>query len=73
VPSALALTAANKHDEAAGVTLEVVRSGRLAPVDSRRAREIVLAVAERGVPEAAELAEACQAACGDSGSGPALP
>jgi hypothetical protein len=44
---ALALTAANKHDEAAGVTLEAIRSGRLAPVDGRRAREIVLAVAER--------------------------
>jgi hypothetical protein len=42
-------------------------------VDGRRAREIVLAVAERGVPEAAELAEAYQAACGDGGSRPALP
>ena len=69
---ALALTAADKHDEAAGVTLEAIRSGRLAPVDGRRAREIVLAVAERGVPEAAELSEAYQAACGD-GSRPALP
>jgi hypothetical protein len=66
---ALALTAAGKHDEAAGVTLEAIRSGRLAPVDGRRAREIVLAVAGRDVPEAAELAEACQAAC----SRPALP
>jgi transcriptional regulator with XRE-family HTH domain len=70
---ALALTAAGKHDEAAGVTLEAIRSGRLAPVDSRRAREIVLAVSERGVPEAAELSEAYQAACGDGGSRPALP
>jgi tetratricopeptide (TPR) repeat protein len=70
---ALALTGAGKHDEAAGVTLEAIRSGRLAPVDDRRAREIVLAVAERGVPEAAELAEAYQAACGDGGSRPALP
>jgi len=69
---ALALTAADKHDEAAGVTLKAIRSGRLAPVDGRRAREIVLAVAERGVPEAAELTEAYQAACGD-GSRPALP
>ena len=34
--------------------------------------EIVLAVAERGVPEAAELTETYQAACGD-GSHPALP
>jgi hypothetical protein len=70
---ALALTATDKHDEAAGVTLEAIQSGRLAPVDDRRAREIVLAVAERGVPEAAELAEAYQAACGDGGSRPALP
>jgi transcriptional regulator with XRE-family HTH domain len=70
---ALALTGAGKHDEAAGVTLEAIRSGRLAPVDGRRAREIVLAVAERGVPEAAELAEAYQAACGDGGGRPALP
>jgi hypothetical protein len=70
---ALALTAADKYDEAAGMTLEAIRSGRLAPVDGRRAREIVLAVAERGVPEAAELTEAYQAACGDGGSRPALP
>jgi hypothetical protein len=70
---ALALTAADKHDEAAGMTLEAIRSGRLAPVDGRRPREIVLAVAERGVPEAAELTEAYQAACGDGGSRPALP
>jgi tetratricopeptide (TPR) repeat protein len=55
---ALALTAAGKHDEAAAVTLEAVRSGRLAPVDDRRTREIVLAVSGRGVPEAGELAEA---------------
>jgi hypothetical protein len=70
---ALALTAADKHDEAARVTLEAIRSGRLAPVDDRRAREIVLAVAWRRVPEAAELTEAYQAACGDGGSRPALP
>jgi hypothetical protein len=47
---ALALTAAGKHDEDTGVALEAVRSGRLAPVDGRQAHEIVLAVAERGVP-----------------------
>lgn len=54
----LALTAANKHDEAAGVALEAIKSGRLAPVDGRRACEIVLAVANRGLPEARELSEA---------------
>ena len=69
---ALALTAADKHDEAAGVALEAVTSGRLAPVDGRRAREIVLAVAGRGVPEAAELAEAYRETCDEPGR-PALP
>jgi hypothetical protein len=53
------------------VALDAIRSGRLAPVDGRRAHEIVLAVAERGLPEAAELAEAYQQACGDGC--PALP
>ena len=69
---ALALTAADKHDEAARVALEAVTSGRLAPVDGRRAREIVLAVAECGVPEAAELAEAYRETCDEPGR-PALP
>ncbi len=69
---ALALTTAGKLDEATGVALEAVRSGRLAPVDDRRMREIVTAVAGRGVPEAAELTEACRQACGD-GSRPAPP
>jgi transcriptional regulator with XRE-family HTH domain len=69
---ALALTAAGKHDEAVGVALKAVRSGRLAPVDGRRVHEIVLTVAERGVPAAAELAEAYREACGD-GERPALP
>jgi hypothetical protein len=39
---ALALTAAGKYYEAAGIALEAVRSGRLAPVGGRRAPEIVL-------------------------------
>jgi len=59
----LALTAANKHDEAAGVALEAIKSGRLAPVDGRRACEIVLAVADRGLPEARELSEAYRGTC----------
>jgi transcriptional regulator with XRE-family HTH domain len=59
----LALTAANKHDEAAGVALEAIRSGRLAPVDGRRAGEIVLAVAHRGLREAHELSEAYRESC----------
>ncbi len=59
----LALTAANKHDEAAGAALEAIKSGRLAPVDGRRACEIVLAVADRGLPEARELSEAYRGTC----------
>ena len=57
---ALALTAAAKHDEAAGVTLEAIRSGRLAPVDGRpgtrdrpgrgRARRARSRRADRGLP-----------------------
>ena len=54
------------------MALKAVRSGRLASVDGRRVREIVLAVAERGVLEAAELAEAYREACG-TGASPALP
>ncbi len=68
---ALALTTAGKHDEAAAVALEAIRSGRLAPVDDRRTREIVYAVAGRGVPEARELAEAYRDAS-DDGDHPAL-
>jgi hypothetical protein len=68
----LALTAANKHDEAAGVALEAIRSRRLAPVDGRRAREIVLAVVGRGLPEARELSEAYRETCNVSDP-PELP
>jgi transcriptional regulator with XRE-family HTH domain len=62
---ALALTTAGKHDEAAAVALEAVRSGYLAPVDDRRTREIADAVTRRGIPEATELAEAYRDACDD--------
>lgn len=60
---ALALTAARKDDEAAGVALEAVRSGRLAPVDAPRIREVIGAVTAAGLPEARELAEAYRAEC----------
>ena len=66
----LALIAADRHDEAAGTALEAIISGRLVPSNYWRAREIIHAVAERGVPEAAELAEAYQETCGGR---PALP
>ena len=54
------------------MALEAVRSGGWLRSSARRAREIVLAVAERGVPEAAELAEAYRETCDEPGR-PALP
>ena len=68
----LALIAAGRHDEAAGTALEAVTSGRIVPSSYWRAREVIRAVADRGVPEAAELAEAYREACGNS-ERPALP
>jgi transcriptional regulator with XRE-family HTH domain len=68
----LALIGTGRHDEAAGTTLEAINSGRLVPSNYWRAQEVIQAVAERGVPEAAELAEAYREACGD-GDRPALP
>jgi transcriptional regulator with XRE-family HTH domain len=62
----LALIAADRHDEAAGTALEAVTSGRIAPSSYWRAREVIRAVANRSVPEAAELAEAYREACGNN-------
>jgi tetratricopeptide (TPR) repeat protein len=59
---ALALSTTGKHDEAAAIALDAVRSGYLAPVDHRRTREIDRAVTGRGIPEATELAEAYRGA-----------
>ena len=67
---ALALIAAGQPDEAAGTALEAVTSGRLVPSTYWRAAEVITAVAERGVPEAAELAEAYRA---ETGQPAALP
>jgi hypothetical protein len=55
---ALALIASGRPDEAAGTALEAVTSGRIVPSNYWRAREVIRAVADRGVPEAAGLAEA---------------
>jgi hypothetical protein len=46
--------------------------GRIVPSSYWRAREVIRAVADRGVPEAAELAEAYREACGNN-ERPALP
>jgi transcriptional regulator with XRE-family HTH domain len=54
----LALIASGRHDEAAGATMAAITSGRLVPSNFWRAREVIRAVAERGVAEAGELAEA---------------
>jgi transcriptional regulator with XRE-family HTH domain len=68
---ALALTAAGKDDEAVATTLQAVRSGRLAPVDGRRVRDIIRAVTASHAPGAGELADAYRD--DDEGAPPALP
>jgi hypothetical protein len=68
----LALIASGRHDEAAGTALEAINSGRIVPSNYWRAREVIHAVADRGVPEAADLAEAYREAC-RHGERPALP
>jgi hypothetical protein len=54
----LALIAAERHDEAAGTALQAVTSGRLAPSNYWRAREVIDAIAGQGLPEARELNDA---------------
>jgi tetratricopeptide (TPR) repeat protein len=68
----LALVASGRHDEAAGTALEAITSGRLVPSTYWRAREVIQAVTGRGVPEAAELADAYRESCRD-GRPPPLP
>ncbi len=65
---ALALVANGKPDEAAAITMQSVLSGRLVPATYWRAREVIRAVAARGVPEARELAEAYHAESGEQPS-----
>lgn len=57
----LALVNVGKHDEAAATALDAVESGKLAPVDQPRIREIVARVAARESPRSSELAEAYRA------------
>lgn len=61
----LALIAAGKPDEAAATAIQAVQSGRIVPSNYWRAREVIGAVAARGVPEAHELAEAYRAEFGE--------
>jgi len=59
----LALIAADQHDEAAGTALEAITSGRIVPSNYWRAREVIGAIAARGLPQARELAEAYRGTC----------
>lgn len=47
---ALALIAADRHDEAAGTALEAITSGRIVPSNYWRAREVIHAVARSACP-----------------------
>jgi len=67
----LALIAAGQHDEAAGTALEAITSGRIVPSNYWRAREVIEAIAERGLPQARELTEAYRDTCAATSS--ALP
>ncbi len=63
----LALAAVGKPDEAGGVALRAITSGRLVPSNYWRAGEVIEAVETHGVPEAAELPEAYREFCGSDG------
>ena len=54
----LALIASSKPDEASGVTMEALTSGRLVPSNFWRAKEVIKAVDACGLPEATELRDA---------------
>jgi transcriptional regulator with XRE-family HTH domain len=59
----LALLADDKPDEAAGIALQAITSGRLVPSNYWRAREVVQAVTQAGPAEATELADAYREFC----------
>jgi hypothetical protein len=56
----LALLAADKPDEAAAAATEAITSGRIVPSNWWRAREVIVGVADSGVPEAAGLREVAE-------------
>jgi len=58
---ALALTAADKHDEAAASAQAAMLSGRIVPSNQWRALEVVQAVEARGLPEAKGLRDVFEA------------
>ncbi|GIH13076.1 hypothetical protein [Rugosimonospora africana] len=57
----LALIAANRPDEAAGVTQVAILSGRIVPSNHWRALEVVSALEAAGLPEAAQVRDAYEA------------
>ncbi len=59
----LALLAVDKPDEAAGIALQAITSGRLVPSNYWRAREVVQAVTQAGPAEATQLADAYREFC----------
>ena len=59
----LALLSSGKPDEASGVALAAICSGRIVPSNRWRAAEIVTAVEASGVAESAELRDAYQTYC----------
>jgi transcriptional regulator with XRE-family HTH domain len=73
VDLSLALLAGGKADEAAGVALQAVTSGRLVPSTYWRAREVVEAVEASGTGEAPTLREAYREFCAAPPERPALP
>jgi transcriptional regulator with XRE-family HTH domain len=68
----LALIATGQDDEAAGTALEAITSGLIVPSNYWRAREVIHAVAGRGVPQAGQLADAYHDTCRPDGP-PQLP
>jgi hypothetical protein len=69
---ALTLTGRGKLDEAAGTALQAVTSGYLVPSNYWRAREVIMSVTGRGVPEGRDLADAYRAEISRAGTPPEL-
>jgi hypothetical protein len=65
----LALLISGKPDEAAGVAIQAVTSGRLVPSTYWRAREVVESVEAAGTAQAAELGQAYDEFCSRAAAG----
>jgi transcriptional regulator with XRE-family HTH domain len=69
----LALAAANRPDEAVGVTRSAILSGRIVPSNHWRVLEVVTALESVGIPEAGQLREAYDALRRGELAPPAVP